>query len=39
LLPRRQIGDFNLTQYKAHVVTDYGAYKLNIAIPDSVFAK
>jgi hypothetical protein len=39
LLPRKQIGDFNLTQYKAHVVTDYGAYKLNIAIPDSVFAK
>ena len=39
LLPHKQTGDFNLTQYQAHVVTDYGAYKLNIAIPDSVFAK
>jgi hypothetical protein len=39
LLPRKATGDFNLTQYQAHVVTDYGAYKLNIAIPDSVFAK
>lgn len=39
LLPRKQIGDFNLTQYKAHVVTDYGTYKLNVAIPDSVFSK
>lgn len=39
LLPRKATGDFDLTQYKAHVVSDYGTYKLNIAIPDSVFAK
>jgi hypothetical protein len=39
LLPRKQTGDFDLPQYKAHVVTDYGTYKLNIQIPDSVFAK
>jgi hypothetical protein len=37
LLPRKQTADFALPQYKAHVVSDYGAYKLNVAIPDSVF--
>ena len=39
LLPRTQTADFDLPNYKAHVVSTYGAYKLNVAIPDSVFNK
>jgi len=37
LLPKSQTADFNLPNYKAHVVSSYGAYKLNVDIPDSVF--
>ncbi len=37
LLPSSQTADFNLPNYKAHVISAYGAYKLNVAIPDSVF--
>jgi hypothetical protein len=39
LLARTQTADFDLPNYKAHVVSTYGAYKLNVAIPDSVFNK
>ncbi len=37
LLPQGQIGDFNLPGYKAHVIATYSEYRLNVAIPDSVF--
>ena len=37
LLPQTQTADFDLPNYKAHVVSTYGAYKLNVPIPDSVF--
>lgn len=37
LLPQGQVGDFSLPAYKAHVVAAYSDYRLNVAIPDSVF--
>jgi len=39
LLPRAQTADFDLPNYKAHVVSTYGTYKINVTIPDSVFNK
>ncbi|HLW36804.1 MAG TPA: hypothetical protein VKR99_00110 [Candidatus Eremiobacteraceae bacterium] len=39
LLPVGQVGDFNLPSYKAHAVSSYSDYQINVPIPDSVFTK
>lgn len=38
LLPRSQVADFALPSYSAHAVSSYDEYKINVDIPDSVFA-
>jgi len=38
LLPKQQVADFNFPSYKAHAVSVYDGYHLNVDVPDSVFA-
>lgn len=38
VLPKEQIADFNFPSYKAHAVSTFDGYHLNVSIPDSVFA-
>jgi len=37
VLPKQQIADFNFPSYKAHAVSTYDGYHLNVDVPDSVF--
>jgi hypothetical protein len=37
VLPQTQTADFSLPSYKAHVVSTYSDYRINAAVPDSVF--
>lgn len=36
-LPKRQVAEFKLPSYEAHVQSEFGTYDLNANIPDSVF--
>ena len=39
VLPKHQVAEFSFPRYKAHIVADFGAYQINVPIPDSVFTK